>query len=973
MSDWQRVQDIFLSVADLPAGERKLAEICGGDAELIAEVESLLRADGGSALTIDSAIQGVASVVIGTPVLIGERIGVYRVIREIGRGGMGAVYLAVRDDEEYTREVALKVVRQGMNTAEAMQRFRDERQILANLDHPYIARLFDGGTTADGVPFFAMEFVVGRPVDVFCRENSLSPRACCALFLQILEAVTYAHRSLVIHGDLKPANIFVTPEGSPKLLDFGVAKLVGRDASADGNSAEVRAFTPGYASPEQVRGLAVTTSADVYSLGIVLYELLAGERAQPVDYGTPTGIERAVCDAEVQRPALTTRKLPADLADVVLMAMCKEPALRYQSAVQFADDIRRCLEGRPVRARHNSVGYRVRKFAMRNRLQVVMASMLFAALLGSLVLSMTNTRRAQADRAVADSQRQIALRESSEAEAARAAEAAQRGRADQQRNVADQQRNVADQQRALALTERDEARDAKALADQRLKDILKLADSTLFDVHDAIAALPGSIPARRLIVQTTLDYLKTLENNLGSDDEMRLALAASYFKVAMLQGDPRSASGQDAAAAEKSLRTGIEILRPTLQRQPNNGSVLLRWIELNAGLSQVIYRVGRTHEATDLYLALIPIAHRVSHMPDCPVVCQSQEAVVENDTASEMMSVDLKEALVHAQRGIELSTELVARHPDDADMNQELATVLAVSAATYRNLGDLNQASDLFKRSIEIREALLRKDPKNTFILRNLLVACGNYATLLGIPWSQNLARFGEARDYAARSVAIARDFVKADPADATARRDLAMSLGRLGMIDPVPGGEAASLAQLQEAETLMEPISAANPKAGQLADQLAEMRHYQAVRLVQLGRLPEAISMYRKTLAALDPLVNTPKNFVTIEYIACQEGLAIAYATDGQREKAVTLANEAIVRATNVLVEWPGSEMREGELGAAYAALARVHSLNGSASLARPPAEKAIEIWHTIHTPGILTAFRWQMANVQEVIAASH
>src|ERR1700744_3390408 len=215
MSDWQRIQSIFLAAADLPVEERDYAVgvLCEGDTELFDEVHSLLIADNDSSVTIDSAIQGVAATILDTPILIGERLGAYRIVREIGRGGMGSVYLALRDDEEYVKEVALKVVKRGMNSEEVLRRFRDERQILAKLDHPFIARLFDGGTTADGVPFFAMEYVEGRPVDVFCRENELKARARCQLFLNILDAVAYAHRSLVIHGDLKPANIFVTPEG----------------------------------------------------------------------------------------------------------------------------------------------------------------------------------------------------------------------------------------------------------------------------------------------------------------------------------------------------------------------------------------------------------------------------------------------------------------------------------------------------------------------------------------------------------------------------------------------------------------------------------------------------------------------------------------------------------------------------------------------------------------------------------------
>jgi serine/threonine protein kinase/tetratricopeptide (TPR) repeat protein len=969
MSDWQRVQSIFLAAADLPAAERShvLDELCDGDVELRMDVETLLAADDDSAITIDSAIQGVASNFVDNPLLIGERVGVYRIVREIGRGGMGSVYLALRDDEEYTKEVALKVVKQGMNTAEVLRRFRDERQILANLDHPYIARLLDGGTTTKGIPFFAMEYVEGRPVDVFCRENSLDIKARCRLFLHILEAIAYAHRNLVVHGDLKPANIFVTPEGTPKLLDFGVAKLTGREpGAAEVSTKESRIFTPGYASPEQVRGETVTTSTDIYSLGAVLYELVSGHRAQPVDIGPPDHIEHAICNVEVMRPELVARGLPADLNDVILMALRKEPERRYQSATQFADDICHCLEDRPVIAREDSFGYRIRKFVVRNRLEVAMATVVTTALIAGLVISLAQTRRARAERATADSERQIALSERAEAEAARASEA-------KQQTLADEQRGLAELQRGLAENERDEAERAKALADQRLKDILQLADRTLFDVHDAIAPLPGSLPARRKIAETTLDYLKTMENNVGTNDEMREALTAAYFKVSLIQGNPHGASLQDSASAEQSLLKAQALLLPAYHRHPNDAGLMMRLIEVRSSLSDLIYRSGRTQEAIQIYVDLLPVAHRLSLIKSCIALnCETQESVMENSLAVELLPLDPPRSLEHADRSAELSRELVVRHPSDASLKQALAVVTAVVAAAYKNLGNLEKAGDFYRQSIEVREDLLRDDPGNSIIRRNILVACGNYATLLGIPWSQNLGRPDEARKYAAKSVAIARELVSADPNDATARRDLGMSLGRLGMIDPVPGETATSLAYLQEANSLMAPIVAANPKSADIAEQLGEIEGSQAHRLAELGRPTEAVQMFRKSMALLEPFADLPKSTVTTEYLSEEESLALLYASMGNVDEALSLANRAVAVEQKRTASSPPSETHAGQLAAAWSTLALTQSKAGLQDRAKQSGEKAMQLWGSIQNPGILTAFRRQMSDTRTLLAVA-
>lgn len=953
MSDWQRIQSIFLAAADLPAEERDYAVgvLCEGDTELYDEVHSLLAADNDSSVTIDSAIQGVAATILDTPILIGERFGAYRIIREIGRGGMGSVYLALRDDEEYIKEVALKVVKRGMNSEEVLRRFRAERQILANLDHPYIACLFDGGTTADGVPFFAMEYVEGRPVDVFCRENALDAKARCQLFLHILEAVAYAHRNLVVHGDLKPANIFVTPDGTPKLLDFGVAKLVGREPDEnDASPLPSRAFTPGYASPEQVRGLTVTTSTDIYSLGAVLYELLSGKRVQPVDFDTPTRIERAVCDVEVSRAQLASLNLPSDLDHVVLMALCKEPEMRYQSAAEFAADIRRCLEHRPVLARSNTFGYRARKFVFRNRLQVATVMLVALALIGGLIVSLAQTRRAEAARVVADSQRQIAVRERAEAEAARASE---------------------DKQRALALTERDKANSQKAIADQRLDDIFQLADKTLFDVHDAIAPLPGSLPARKAIVETTLEYFQSMEDNLGTDKNLREALTSAYYKVSLIQGNPHGASLQDLASAEKSLLKAQEILLPAYRREPNDSHLMLRWIEVQSGRADLMSISNREREAIQIYTDLLPVAHRVSLKHDVLLSGEMQESAVESSLVHELMPVNPKLALEHADHCIALERVLMTRHPGEKTVQQGLAIITAATGGAYRNLGDLEKSREYYRQSIELREQLQQNDPNDLNIRRGLIVTYGNYATVLGIPWSPNLGRPAEARTYAAKAVAVARSEVAADPKDATARLDLAMSLGRFGMIDPAPGDTAASVAALQEAKKLMEPLVAANPQSSTIAINLAQVMEYEGQYLEESSQTAAASDTYRKSLALLEPFAGTPASSVMAQYVSTEKDLAHLAASTGDHETADRLAHKALDMAEKMAAIPPPADLRVAAFAHAWSILAWTQAKAGSNVAARQSAEKAMQLWNSVQKPGVLTAYRAPMAETRALLSS--
>ena len=391
MSDrWERLQDLFHRAEPLPAAERVslLDRECAGDPDLRAEVERLLSAsDRAGGFIHEPAIASPAPRE-ETP-QIGRRVGAFRLVGLVGKGGMGAVYLAERDDGAFTQRVAIKLIKRGMDTDQVLARFRAERQILASLDHPRIARLLDGGTTDDGLPFFAMEYIEGQPIDVFAESRGLGVEDRLRLFLQVCDAVSHAHAHGVIHRDIKPLNTLVTAGGDPKLLDFGIAKVL-HDAPEEHSTTVtgLRLLTPDYASPEQIEGRRATVASDVYSLGVMLYELLTGRSPYRVTSRSPQDIAAAVCTTDPDRPSAVVtrnRRLRGDLDTIVLTALQKDPARRYPSVAGLADDLRRHLEGRPILARPDRATYRIGKFVHRHR--AVLATAVAAVLVTAGVLA----------------------------------------------------------------------------------------------------------------------------------------------------------------------------------------------------------------------------------------------------------------------------------------------------------------------------------------------------------------------------------------------------------------------------------------------------------------------------------------------------------------------------------------------------------------------------------------------------------
>lgn len=403
--------------------------------------------------------------------MLGRRFGPYEVTRELGSGGMGSVYLAERVDRQFHRQVAIKLLRPETTDRMSIERFRTERETLAALDHPNIVKLLDGGVTEEGFPYLVMDYVEGMPIHEYSTGRTLSFHQRLRLFLQVADGVHYAHRHLVVHRDIKPGNILVTAEGVAKLLDFGIARLIRGSEPGVTQMAQVfQGFTLKYASPEQVRGGAITVAVDVYALGVVLYELLTGRWPYPVEDPNEVAMAYAICEGEPLRG-----QLDADIDAVVLKAIEKRPADRYGSVADLAEDVRRHLEKRPVLARPQTIGYRFGRFAARNRGLVAAGALAALSLLGGLTGVLW-------------------------------------------------QSHIANQQRTLA--------------ERRFEGLRQLLGTFLFDVHDAIRDLPGSMPARTMLIDKASQYLKWLSEQAQDDVNLKLDLADSYIKLADVAGNP---------------------------------------------------------------------------------------------------------------------------------------------------------------------------------------------------------------------------------------------------------------------------------------------------------------------------------------------------------------------------------------------------------------------------------------------------
>jgi eukaryotic-like serine/threonine-protein kinase len=784
---WRRARTLFDAALALPESGRSawVRSEAADDLELLEEVLGLLEAYRED----DDFLEKPAGLAAGPPGEVapaasseapraGAMVGTYRLLREVGSGGMGVVWEAERADELYTRRVAIKFIKLGMDTEAVLRRFRREREILARLEHPNIAGLLDAGVTDDGRPWFAMEYVDGRPITEFCRRGNLPVGERLRLMRDACAAVHFAHRSLVLHRDLKPSNLLVTPDGTVKLLDFGVARILDPEPTDEPELTRLgagRPLTPAYASPEQIAGAPLTTATDVYALGVILYEMLAGRRpfgddrasveevVQEIREGRPLPpSEVALTSTERGRPgealgALPTPDLGSELDHIVLMAIRPEPERRYASAAQFAEDLRRHEEGYPVLAQPDSTGYRVRKFVGRNRVAVAAA----AAALTALVAG---------------------------------------------GGVAAWQAGVAERERALA--------------EARAGELREITTTLLFDVHDAIAQLPGATAAREIVVARAFDHLGRLAESAPGDPDLSLDVARGYLRLATVLGNPTGASLGDRTGALEAVAEGLAVTNGLHVSGPDEPAVLgvsaellrrkgdlLAWEgdvrggvqALEASLEQYIARLGLSGAADETAHLEVVIAHNklgdLTGHPVFPNLGDPDGAIGHYENAR---------ALLEAPPLSGSQVWSVRRFRGLVDERL---------GAMYRFLGDPDRAHPAFRRSLEAREALALEDPDNLNALRDVAIG---HQLLCGV--QSELGRPEEGLPDCRTAVDLFRDLHARDPENRQAAVDLAiMEASLASVLEEVgdrSGAHLALLGAIRTRETILErdPGNAVNP-----------------------------------------------------------------------------------------------------------------------------------------------------------------
>jgi tetratricopeptide (TPR) repeat protein/tRNA A-37 threonylcarbamoyl transferase component Bud32 len=744
--EWQRVKTIALDAWLRPVADRSayVEAACAGNPSLFQEVESLV-----AAMERASDRFETPSVVIhrgehalrdamdssAGPAAAG-RVGPWHILKPLGRGGMGTVYLAERHETGFSQRAAIKIARGGHADAALQQRFLDERRILARLEHPDIARLIDGGTTEDGVPYVVMEYVDGVPIDAHCDAERLSIRQRVELFRRVCGAVHYAHQHLVVHRDIKAPNILVTPDGSLKLVDFGIAKLL--DPSSEHTHTLLRVLTPESASPEQLTGGAITTATDVYALGVLLYRLLSG--AGP--YGareSETDLIRAICEETPPPPSAPRRgiegtvreSVPPDLDLIVMKAMRKEPERRYATADQLSDDLGRFLRGRPVLAAPDSVRYRTRKFVSRHRLGVAGAVVLAITVSGGIATTLWQAR--------------------------------------------------------IARQERERAEAHRARAEREFNAVRGLANAVLNELHDAVVALPGSTKAREVLLRRATEYLDTLKAEAAGHPELSRELVAGYLRLGQVQGASGLPNLGDQQSSSRSYREAASLLEGLGGAAPPTPADSIWLAETYVRLRDFETDTARRQELLERARRAIE-AVRASTDQDVRVlsVYNVVWTAIAYDQQRSKAYEAARESLLKAAQASEIALRL---SPENPNLSRSLSLNYKNLGATLQELDRHDEALSLYEKALTLDRTRLERQPSVALWKLDLSFSYGSMGTFL-------MAKrdYRGALDWYNRAVALREEVVAADPDEDFAKGALARGYDRQASLQARVGDRAAAV-----------------------------------------------------------------------------------------------------------------------------------------------------------------------------------
>jgi serine/threonine protein kinase len=873
---WQQVKAVLEQVLDLAPEQRKafLDDACRDDHALQQEVESLLleAGDGEDGLLQSPVHVTLKNWSLREGPLVGCRIGPYQILEMIGEGGMGTLYRAARADDQYRKQVAIKLVRMGLTTPLALERFRDERQILANLEHPNIARLLEGGATEDGVPYVVMELVDGQPLADFCDDHHLTIDARLKIFLEVCSAVQYAHRRLIVHRDIKPNNILVTREGSPKLIDFGIAKILDPEASDGINQATtgLRVLTPAYASPEQVKGEPITTASDVYSLGVVLYELLTGHPPYRVALRTPETLARAACEQEPEKPSLAVRRtafateegreevtpetvsasrqsrpgklsaqLGGDLDNIILMALRKEPERRYGSVEQFAEDIRRHLENLPVSAHGDSLHYRARKFATRHRAGIS------AAAVAGLALIMGT---------------------------------------------------------AVSLREAHVARAERARAEKRFNDVRRLANSLIFEIHDSVSAVPGTTATRKLIVERGLEYLDSLSQESTADTSLMAELASAYGRIGEAQGGQFAANLGDTTGALRSFQKALEIRKQIYAAGPQSVDNIIALANSYCAVSEKLLSSGRTAEAYQDVHQAVALGEKAlpSHPQDARVL---QELASDYDVEADILGGnfnlsnlgDRSAALAARRKNMEVTERLARLRPGDESAQRSMGAAvvrmgdqLLLSGQRQASLQQYLAAQSLFANLVTHSPTPKLQDNLHGVYQRISVVRMAN-------------GEYAEAVKAARDTLALSSRLTAADPRDEWAQLSLADDYSNLADAVSRTANRQEAISAANRSLSVMSALLAHDPNNVEVQGVQSAALNTAGTVYQRAGNEKVALSYYRKSLEITARIyAQDPKNEdARLRLAADYNSIASALLGQGDAGGAAEAYERAMTLAT--------------------------------------------------------------------------
>ncbi len=841
---WLQIEELFHRAVKLDDALRVefLRHACGGDEQLRRELESLLAQQKKSEQFLETpAVELIGELIANEAKLeddhrlIGTTISHYRVVERLGGGGMGDVFRAIRADHAYERHVALKLINTGRHSPFFIKRFKVERQILASLDHPNIARLFDGGTTDDGVPYLVMEYIQGEPITAYCDNHRLSIADRLKLFVQVCSAVHYAHQHLIIHRDIKPDNILTTPDGDAKLMDFGIAKILEVDADPRQHQTTMTgAFTPAYASPEQIKGDAISTATDVYSLGVVLYEILTGRLPYRAPNHAPHELARAICEVEPERPSTAAvsrastavdkispeslsacrnttpeklaRTLSGDLDQILLKALRKEPQHRYTSAQALADDLQAYALGLPVSARRGTFSYRAAKFVRRNKLMLSVAAVILLIMFSGVVAIVREARV---------------------------------------------------------------ARMARFRAEQRFEALRKLTNSMLFEFHDSIENLPGSTAARELVVRRSLEYLEQIAAEANDDPATLRDLAAAYERIGRIraeEGHPHV--GGSFQQARELYTKALAIRQNLVAANPDDVALQMDLLGTMSNMAAVYTALGELDGALDFYQRRLEIERKLqathdseelrykiagSHIGIADVeqslgnyasaIDHLHQALALDQSLSEKAPSSLRflggvwrshaylamvlkydkkyaEAAAESRKGLGISEELTARDPNNSEFQRWLINDYESLCASLAYAGSFSEVRGLCGKAIEINGAMVKSDPNNVqaradFANTNMTMGVALYI----------MRSLQEALRFERRADAIYRDVARQDPDSLTNAVDHATTLIYAGRIEARLHQPESASQDLERAEKMLEESLAASPKNQYFANTLEEAR----------------------------------------------------------------------------------------------------------------------------------------------------